>query len=235
MTSSRNMEERLHEALGEPMAPMQAAALDARMERGPSERTSWLRSTTVRRSLAIVAGALVIALPLAVAAGIVPGAEEAPPPAELEGRVASVFPADACIGAVPATDQINAILADGFAEWTVQNATGAATAECVVPSFDSQTQTITLFMALSPSLITALDDVSEQTYRECLTREQATALVDEAVQAAGMTGYRVEPGSLSVPNDRVQEVEQHVANGCWVYSTTGWTADGTRVFWVSGK
>jgi hypothetical protein len=43
-----------------------------------------------------------------------------------------------------------------------------------------------------------------------------------------MDGWRIETGPLSVPSDREQEIERHVENGCWVYSTTGWTAEGTR-------
>lgn len=46
---------------------------------------------------------------------------------------------------------------------------------------------------------------------------------------------RSRQASLSVPSDRVEEIERHVENGGWVYSTTGWTAEGTRPLWIAGK
>jgi hypothetical protein len=49
-----------------------------------------------------------------------------------------------------------------------------------------------------------------------------------------MEDYRIENGSLSLPGDRREEIQAQVDSGCWVYSTTGWTGDGTRMFWVQG-
>ena len=71
-------------------------------------------------------------------------------------------------------------------------------------------------MALTPQAREGLDAVREQLYRECRTRDEAVALVDAALRDAGMEGYKIENGSLSVPNDRVDEIERHIEDGCWV-------------------
>lgn len=236
MTSSdRAIEKRVHEALSEPMTPAQVAALDARLGRGRSVRVPFLQRRALRRSLLMVA-VVAIAVPLAVAAGIVPGSDEVPPPPDLENGVTGLFSEDACVGPEAAEQQINSLLADlGYGEWKVEHGTGAETTECVVPGLDSQTRTITLFMALTPEVNEGLAAVSEQLYRECRTRDEAVALVEAVLRDEGMAGYKIETGPLSVPSERVEEIERHVEDGCWVYSTTGWTAEGTRVFWIAGE
>lgn len=234
MTSSDAIDRRVQEALSEPMTSTQIAALEARLERGRSRRVPFIEGKAFRRSLLLVAAA-VIAVPLAVVAGIVPGSDEVPPPADLEAGVAGLFAEDRCISPEEAEQQIGSLLTDlGYVEWTVEHGTGAATTECVGAGLDNQTRTVMLFMALSPEARQGLDAVREQLYRECRTRDEAVALVDAALQDAGMEGYRIENGSLGVPIDRAEGIEAHVAGGCWVYSTTGWTADGTRLFWVAG-
>jgi hypothetical protein len=111
MTSSnRSVEERLHDALSEPMTPVQIAKLDARIERG-SQKVSLLRGRALRRSLLLVA-ALVVVLPLAALAGIIPTDDHVPLPPGLEERVTSLFSEDACVAPQVAEDQINAILVD---------------------------------------------------------------------------------------------------------------------------
>lgn len=236
MTSSdRAIEERVHEALSEPMTPAQLAALDARLERGRSHRLPFLQGRAIRRSLLLVA-AVAIALPLAVVAGILPGSDEVPPPPDLEAGVVGLFSEEDCVSPQQAEQQINSLLTElGYAGWTVEHGTGAATSECVVAGLDNQTRTVTLFMALTPEVNEELAAVREQLYRECRTRDEAAALVDAVLRDAGVEGYRIESGSLSVPSDRAEEIQRHVDNGCWVYSTTGWTADGTRMFWIAGK
>jgi hypothetical protein len=235
MTSSnRSIEERLHDALSEPMTPAQIAKLDARLERGP-RTVSLVRGRALRRSLLLVA-AVVVVLPLAALAGIIPGNDHVPLPPGLEDRVTSLFSEDACVAPQVAEDQINAILDDlGYSEWSVEHGTGAVDTECVVAGLDAETRTITLFMALSPEVNDGLAAVREQLYRECRTKDEATALVEAVLVQAGMEGWRIETGPLSVPSDREDEIERHVDNGCWVYSMMGWTADGTRLFWIAGE
>lgn len=236
MTSSeRAIEERVREALSEPITPAQVAALDARLERGRTRRVPFLQGRALRRSMLLVA-AVAIAVPLAVAAGMMPGSDEVPPPADLENGVSGLFSEDACVGPEKAEQRINALLADlGYGGWKVGYAPGAQTSECVVAGLDGQTRTITLYMALTPEVNDGLAAVREQLYSECLTRGDAVARIDQVLRNGGVEGYRIESGPLSAPSDRVDEIERHVANGCWVYSTTGWTADGTRVFWIAGE
>jgi hypothetical protein len=237
MTSSdRSFEQRLREALGEPMTPTQLAALDARFERRPSER-GFFRQRTLRRSLLLVA-VVVVALPLAALAGIIPGSDEVPPPPELEDKVFSLFSEEACVSPQVAEQEITAVLADlGYSEWSVAFGTGAADSECVAAGLDGQTRTVLLFMALPPDVRTGLARVQELLYIECRSKDEATALIEAVLRDAGMENWKIETssGAPAVPIDRAEEIERHVENGCWVYSTTGWTADGTRVFWIAGN
>lgn len=237
MTSSDgSFEERLRDALGEPMSPVQVARLDARLERGRPRAVPFIRGRALRRSLLLVA-VVVIALPLAALAGIIPGSDEVPPPPDLENRVWSLFSEDACMAPQVAEEQINAILADlGLADWSVEYGTGAADTECVGAGLDGETRRVTLVMALPPEVADGLAAVREQLYSECRTREEATALVEAVLVHAGMEGWEVRtdgPG-ISGPSDRIEEIERHVENGCWVYTTTGWTGEGTRLFWIAG-
>lgn len=236
MTSSnRSIEERVHNALGEPMTPAQIAALDARLEWGRSRRVPFIRGRALRRSLLLVA-VVVIALPLAALAGIIPGDDHVPLPPGLENRVWSLFSEDACVAPQVAEEQINAILADlGHADWSVEYGTGAADTECVGAGLDGETRTVILVMALSPEVADGLAAVREQLYSECRTKEEATALVEAVLVQAGMERWEIRSDAgIAAPNDRIEEIERHVENGCWVYSTTGWTGEGTRLFWIAG-
>jgi hypothetical protein len=236
MTSSdRPFEERVRQALSEPMSPAQVAALDARLGQGRSRRSGFFGGRALRRSLLLVA-AVAIALPVAALAGILPGSDEVPPPPELETKVMGLFSEEICVAPQAAEEQISVILADlGYSEWNVEFGTGATDTECVAAGLDGQTRTVVLVMALPPQVNIGLAAVREQLYRECRTKEEATAMIEAVLHEAGMEGWRIETGSLSVPTDRAEEIERHVENGCWVYSTTGWTADGTRMFWIAGN
>lgn len=232
-SSDRHVEERLRHALAEPMTASQLAVLDARLERGRARlplfgRRAW------RRSLVLVAAVLVV-LPVAVIAGIIPGSDEVPPPPELESRVSAVFSEDTCTSPEYASAQIKAILVElGYSEWSVKFGTGAADTDCVGAGLDGQTRSVMLVMALPPEVRKGLDAVREQLYAECRSEEEARALVAAVINRAGMENWKIEAGSLALPLDRANEIERHVESGCWVYSTTGWTADGTRVFWIAG-
>lgn len=237
ISSDRSVEDRLREALGEPMTPTQIAALDARLERGRSGRLPFFRGRTLRQSLLLVA-VVVVALPLAALAGILPGSDDVPPPPELKTKVFGLFSEDVCVSPQIAEEQITAVLADlGYSEWSVAFGTGAADTECVAAGLDGQTRTVLLVMALPPEVRTGLAVVQEQLYNECRTKDEATALIEAVLREARMENWKVETssGSPAVPIDRAEEIERHVENGCWVYSTTGWTADGTRVFWIAGN
>lgn len=237
MTSSDPFEESVREALGEPMTPTQIAALDTRLERGHPQRLPFLQGRTLRRSLLLVA-VVGVALPLAALGGILPGLQDAPPPPELENRVFSLFSEDVCVSPQAAEEQVNGVLADlGYSEWGVEFGTGAADTECVAAGLIGETRTVILVMALPPDVRTGLTAVQEQLYDECRTKDEATALIETVLREAGMESWRIETssGSPAVPIDRAEEIERHVESGCWVYSTTGWKADGTRVFWIAGE
>lgn len=235
MTSSdRSFEDRLRDAVGEPMTPEQIVALDVRLAQSVSRRPTLLQVRTLRRSLLLVA-AIAVALPLAALAGVLPELGDSPPPPELEARVMSLFAEDRCVTPAEAEQRIDSVLSElGYADWAVAFGTGAADTECVGAGIDAEGRQVLLVMALSPDVRNGLDAVREELYSACRTRDEAAALVESVLADAGMVDWRVESGSLSVPNDRAEAIESHVAKGCWVYSTTGWNADGTRIFWISG-
>lgn len=88
-----------------------------------------------------------------------------------------------------------------------------------------------------PTLTVDLLRLRSSSIRSAGPKEEVTALIEAVLVEAGMDGWEIRtdgPGIVG-PGDRIEEIERHVENGCWIYSTTGWTAEGTRLFWIAGK
>jgi hypothetical protein len=45
-------------------------------------------------------------------------------------------------------------------------------------------------------------------------------------------GWEISIGGRGIigPSDRIEEIERHVENGCWIYSATGWIRQESLVF-----
>nr|MBA2631498.1 hypothetical protein [Chloroflexota bacterium] len=62
------------------------------------------------------------------------------------------------------------------------------------------THTVILVMALPPDINDGLAAVREQLYRECRTKDEATAMIEAVLREARMEGWRIETGSLRRPS-----------------------------------
>jgi hypothetical protein len=124
----------------------------------------------------------------------------------------------------------------GYRDWALHAGTDVKSTACVTATIDGSTRQVILVPALRPEVRTKLQSVTEALYRRCLTKEAAIAYVDSALNAVGETDYEIRTdGPVTAPIDRKEEVFQHVDEGCWIYSGTGWTQEGRRLYYVVGK
>jgi hypothetical protein len=159
------------------------------------------------------------------------------PPANLAAALAEVLAEEECLPPDRAEAAIRASLVElGLTGWDVTPAPGARDASCVSAWIDTVGQEIHLSMALHPDVKTGLEDVADQLLRECRTKDEAADLVRSVLIGAGEDGWELRTdGGIAGPSDRKEEIRQHVADGCWIYAGTGWTADGTRLYWIGGR
>ncbi len=161
-----------------------------------------------------------------------------PPAPEVQDGVMGLFGEDRCVGADAAASQVRANLdALGRSDWAVIRGPGAQGATCVGATIDAEAREVVLLMALEPQIREGLNGVAERLLEECRSKEDAAQMVKSVLEAAGAEGWELRTdGSISYgPSDRMDEIMRHVDQGCWIYSGTGWTGEGTRLYWVGGK
>jgi len=91
-------------------------------------------------------------------------------------------------------------------------------------------------MALRPEVKEALAAVAARLLAECLTKDQAAATLTAALQGIGEVGWELRTdGPIGGPLDQQEQIKQHVAQGCFIYSGTGWSADGQRRYFIAGQ
>ena len=160
------------------------------------------------------------------------------PAPEVQDGVMTLFGEDRCVAADAAASQVRAKLdALGRSDWAVIHGPGAQGATCVGAAIDAEARQVVLLMALEPQTREGLDAVAERLLQECRSKDEAVQMVKSALEGAGADAWELRTdGSRSYgPSDRIDEINRHVEQGCWIYSGTGWTADGTRIYWVGGK
>lgn len=160
-----------------------------------------------------------------------------PPPAEVQATLDRRIPADSCVAARELEPQLAADLASaGLTSWRIRRGTGVEDTTCVGAATDSEARTVTLLMAVPPDLREKLDAVAEALLAECKSKDQAAALVEAVLSRFELTGWELRQGGrINYPSDRADEVRRHLEAGCWIYSGTGWTDGGVRLFWIGGK
>lgn len=149
-----------------------------------------------------------------------------------------VFAGPACPTAMQATASLYAGLKhlDNVEGWKVVWAPGVTPTSCVSGTLNTVTNEIRLSQALGADLIAALDDIRAQLMSECLGADDAIALVSSTLEAHGVATPDVQTGGpVGGPLDELDLIQQHVADGCFIYSTVGYTSDGHRIFYVAGK
>lgn len=160
------------------------------------------------------------------------------PPPDVQSGVMSLFSEGQCVDAETAATEVQAALSSlGHSDWKIVRGPGAEGATCVGASIDGQSHEVVLLMALSPNVRDGIDGVAEQLLTECRSKTEAVQLVSSAANLSGDATWEVRTdGSRSYgPAQSIDEIERHVEQGCWIYSGTGWTAEGRRIYWVGGK
>lgn len=161
-----------------------------------------------------------------------------PPPAEVASGIQEIFPGDLCVSADKAAAQVRATLdGTGHSDWALTRGPGATGETCVGATIFADTEEVVLMMAIGPGLEESLAAAAEQLLDECHTKDEAVAIVRAVLDGAGTTGWEVRTdGSTSYgPDERIDEIERHVAEGCAIYAGTGWTGEGLRLYWIGGK
>ncbi|MGH7555584.1 MAG: hypothetical protein ACREMQ_21495 [Longimicrobiales bacterium] len=147
-----------------------------------------------------------------------------------------VFAGPACVTAGDAGDALVLSLQElGYADWTVDWGPGVRADGCVSSTIDTVGKRIIFIMALRPEVKLALTRVAEDLLDRCLGIGEATALITFVLTDLGETNWELRTdGPIGGPLDRLDEVVGHVQAGCTVYSGTGWTEDGTRLYFIAG-
>jgi hypothetical protein len=162
--------------------------------------------------------------------------DPAPPP-HLAEAVNQVFTEGRCISAAEADETIRVRLHDlGYAEWEIKWGPGVQSKSCVGAAVDTVAGRIVLIRGLRPEVKEALMLVADELLNLCLGKEEAAGLITSALTGLGETGWQLRTdGPIGGPLDRLDEVERHVDAGCFIYSGTGLTADGGRVYYIGGR
>jgi hypothetical protein len=161
---------------------------------------------------------------------------DGPPPADIDAAVLEILAEDRCLPAEEAETAIRSRLdALGHSSWTIGRGAGVKDGGCVTLSIEPVEHRIVLLMALDPKVRKGLEALADDLLRECKTKDEASELVRGVL--SGTEGWELRTdGGLAGPNEvTVEEVRQHVDAGCWIYSGTGWTAEGVRIYRIGGK
>ena len=151
--------------------------------------------------------------------------------------IAGVRQGDQCLTPDAAIeDMAKALVGAGLSDWQVTARSDTRQAACVTSSVDGATKSVILIPALRPAVRTRMQQVMEALYDACLGRDAAVGYVTKALREVGETAYEIRTeGPITAPIEREKEVFKHVDDGCWIYSGTGWTEDGLRLYYVVGK
>jgi hypothetical protein len=162
---------------------------------------------------------------------------DAPPPPKLQAAIDAVMAPALCVTATEAEEKLGArLLGLGWDDWSVVRGPGVTSSGCVSTTVSTASRRVVLIMALRPAVQNALHNVANELLDECLSEAAAMALVAETLNELGERGWELRTGGpIGGPIDRLDEVQRHVRDGCFIYSGTGWTEDGVRLFYVGGR
>jgi len=106
---------------------------------------------------------------------------------------------------------------------------------CVGFGLVTSRSSILLVSALPGRVRAGLQLVAEDSYNHCLTKEEVTEKVESVVMASDLTEWEIRNDApVGGPLDRLDAIVEHVKAGCFIYSGTGMSADGKRLFFVVG-
>lgn len=147
-----------------------------------------------------------------------------------------VFDETRCVSVVEARTGLRALLdGAGLNQWSVHLDTQLSPDACVSGAIEATRREVVLVPALRPVTRAAMERETTYLIDHCLSKHAAVLHIEGALMAVGEQDFEVRTdGPMTAPIDRIEDVRSHVQAGCWVYSGTGWTPDGVRLFFVSG-
>jgi hypothetical protein len=157
-------------------------------------------------------------------------------PASLTAAIGSLSDPGRCLRAIDAEVAVHDRLVSlRMTGWTITRDPGVRDATCVNPAIDTSVNHIVLVQTMRPEVRDALSAFAELSYRDCLTETQASHAVSSILAKFDETGWSLRTdGPVGGPLDELDAIAEHVKKGCWIYSGTGWTADGQRVYYIAG-
>lgn len=158
-------------------------------------------------------------------------------PEEVAMVVHQVFDKARCTSALIAEQDLRSKLDQvGHSDWTITTNSEVAPTQCVNATIDATARRVVLMLALRPEVREALQGVTVEFIERCYDKEQAIEYLKAVLVGLSQVGFDIKTdGPLTAPVDRVDEVLRHIDNGCWVYSGTGWTDEGRRIYYISGR
>lgn len=124
----------------------------------------------------------------------------------------------------------------GLEGWVTQRSPGITDRSCVGFGIATNRKVILLVAALPGSLRQSLQAVAETSYERCLKRDEATSLVTDALAGHPEIEWRIRGDApIGGPIDQLDAIVAHVKSGCFIYSGTGMSDEGMRLFFVVGQ
>lgn len=158
-------------------------------------------------------------------------------PESLEDAVRQALDEDRCTSAALAErDLRERLIRLGYVDWSIHFEIGVQPDSCVAASIDTSRKRIRLGPALRPEVRRAMQEAADYLIENCLGRQEAVDYLTSMLIRLEEVNFEIRTdGPFGIPLDRVDEVLRHVEAGCWVYSGTGWTAQGRALFFLSGR
>lgn len=162
---------------------------------------------------------------------------DANPPTSISEVVEALWVGDDCITAETATQTLGASLREiDPPGWAVTLGPGVKADDCVAPITDVASQQIRLTQALRPEVRVALERVADELLERCLGRDDAAQLVRSTLADLDGSDWQLrDDGPIGGPIDRLEEIKRHVEAGCFIYSGTGLTPEGHRLYFIGGR
>jgi hypothetical protein len=162
--------------------------------------------------------------------------QQIPVPTALEGLLLQTFDENRCVTAREADDALSSGLTKaGLQGWSLEWDVGVTPDRCVGYAVAAADESITLMRVMSPKLHARLEVLREDLLGGCFSKEQATQRLESVLEQSGETDFEIRTdGPVAAAPERFNEVMRHVEAGCFVYSTTGGTGDGTALYFLAG-
>jgi len=144
--------------------------------------------------------------------------------------------ADECVAARDFELAMQRRLADlHLRDWATGRSPGILDGTCVAFGFVTSKRSILLVSALRGRVKAGLQLVAEETYRRCFTKKEVTSKVEAVLRANGEVNWEIRNDApVGGPIDRLDAIVEHVKAGCFVYSGTGMSDVGERLYFVVG-